>query len=374
VGSVTQPGWDVAVIGGGPAGISTALHLRAAAPGARIVVLEKARYPREKICAGGIGARAFRLLERSGRVAPRWARRDRDAAGGETVVVREPAAARWCAGSSTITARPEAIARGIEVREAARCSGSQRRARRDPDHRGASCGSLRGRRRRGRRHVREPAAARRAARPGRRADTGPAPICRATPRCSLRPGAAGYAFRRWSTNGPGLPRGLRARRRHGSAARRLRHLAARGLDIAGYRIKQFAERGFEPGAESRPRMLLVGGPPASISRPARASAGDRVRRVAGRTARALANDGSASRLAAHGRPPSPRAQLRVRHVAYRAFYGRAARARRMLPRIPALLAAGSRLRRVPVSGLGLIRGVVSLLPRGPRDHLIGGGA
>src|SRR5438552_13619929 len=59
-----SPACDVAIIGGGPAGISTALHLRAAAPGARIVVLEKARYPREKICAGGVGARAFRLLER----------------------------------------------------------------------------------------------------------------------------------------------------------------------------------------------------------------------------------------------------------------------------------------------------------------------
>ena len=33
--------WDVAIVGGGPAGISTALHLQAAAPGARIVVFEK---------------------------------------------------------------------------------------------------------------------------------------------------------------------------------------------------------------------------------------------------------------------------------------------------------------------------------------------
>src|SRR6185436_18251255 len=60
------PTWDVAIVGGGPAGVSTALHLCAAAPAARVVVLEKARYPREKICAGGIGARAFRLLERIG--------------------------------------------------------------------------------------------------------------------------------------------------------------------------------------------------------------------------------------------------------------------------------------------------------------------
>src|SRR5678816_253629 len=61
-----RPDWDVAIVGGGPAGISTALHLCAADPAVRVVVLEKARYPREKICAGAIGARAFRLLERIG--------------------------------------------------------------------------------------------------------------------------------------------------------------------------------------------------------------------------------------------------------------------------------------------------------------------
>src|SRR5512145_3138251 len=55
---------DVAIVGGGPAGISTALFLTNAAPHLRerIVVLEKSKYPREKICAGAIGARADRLL------------------------------------------------------------------------------------------------------------------------------------------------------------------------------------------------------------------------------------------------------------------------------------------------------------------------
>lgn len=55
---------DIAIVGGGPAGIATALFLRASAPRAmdRVVVLEKERYPREKICAGAIGARADRLL------------------------------------------------------------------------------------------------------------------------------------------------------------------------------------------------------------------------------------------------------------------------------------------------------------------------
>ncbi len=59
---------DLAIVGGGPAGIATALFFAAAAPArvGRIAVLEKARYPREKICAGAIGTRADRLLERIG--------------------------------------------------------------------------------------------------------------------------------------------------------------------------------------------------------------------------------------------------------------------------------------------------------------------
>ncbi|MBM2618039.1 geranylgeranyl reductase family protein [Actinoplanes sp. LDG1-06] len=47
-----QPAWDVAVVGGGPAGLSAARA--AAAAGARTIVLERAEHPRYKTCGGGL--------------------------------------------------------------------------------------------------------------------------------------------------------------------------------------------------------------------------------------------------------------------------------------------------------------------------------
>ncbi len=47
---------EIAIIGGGPAGLSTAMHLLRQDPSwaGRMVVLEKAAHPRPKLCAGGI--------------------------------------------------------------------------------------------------------------------------------------------------------------------------------------------------------------------------------------------------------------------------------------------------------------------------------
>lgn len=55
---------DVLIVGGGPAGLSTALFLTQSAPHLRdrILVLERGKYPRDKICAGAVGARADRVL------------------------------------------------------------------------------------------------------------------------------------------------------------------------------------------------------------------------------------------------------------------------------------------------------------------------
>jgi flavin-dependent dehydrogenase len=60
--------FDVAVIGGGPAGTSTALHLvrREGIAASRIVVLEKASHPRDKPCAGAVSAWGLDALQELG--------------------------------------------------------------------------------------------------------------------------------------------------------------------------------------------------------------------------------------------------------------------------------------------------------------------
>jgi len=48
----------VMIVGGGPAGISTWLHLQKHAPelAERSLVIDKARFPRDKLCGGGLGS------------------------------------------------------------------------------------------------------------------------------------------------------------------------------------------------------------------------------------------------------------------------------------------------------------------------------
>lgn len=59
---------EIAIVGGGPAGTTTALALAREAPALapRTVLLEKARYPRDKPCAGALGARGDALLREIG--------------------------------------------------------------------------------------------------------------------------------------------------------------------------------------------------------------------------------------------------------------------------------------------------------------------
>lgn len=55
---------DVIVVGAGPAGSSTAWHL--ASQGADVLVLDRARFPRDKVCAEYLSPQASRILEAMG--------------------------------------------------------------------------------------------------------------------------------------------------------------------------------------------------------------------------------------------------------------------------------------------------------------------
>ena len=54
--------WDVVVVGGGPAGAACAAAARQADSTARVLVLDRADFPRDKVCGDGIAPEAFDVL------------------------------------------------------------------------------------------------------------------------------------------------------------------------------------------------------------------------------------------------------------------------------------------------------------------------
>ncbi len=123
---------DILIIGGGPAGLSTALHLQKIAPELtpRILILEKAHYPRPKLCGGGLVADAEILLQGLGLEVGEIPHVDADTAhfnfSGKGLTLRLP-------GTHTlrIIRRDEfdawladqARARGLEIREGVSVTG-----------------------------------------------------------------------------------------------------------------------------------------------------------------------------------------------------------------------------------------------------------
>lgn len=53
--------WDVIIAGAGPAGAMAAMRLAAA--GVVVLALDRARFPRDKPCGGGLTPKAFRQLD-----------------------------------------------------------------------------------------------------------------------------------------------------------------------------------------------------------------------------------------------------------------------------------------------------------------------
>ena len=120
---------EILIVGGGPAGLSTALFLLHARPElrGRVVVLEKARYPRDKFCAGALGARADKLLASIGVTVDV----PQVTVDGMSVVTAEGSAARSLPSIGRVVRRIEfdhrlaqiAAERGVVIVEGARVDG-----------------------------------------------------------------------------------------------------------------------------------------------------------------------------------------------------------------------------------------------------------
>src|SRR2546422_10441771 len=62
--SVVTDRWDVVVVGAGPAGATTALLLARA--GASVLLMDRARFPRDKACSEYLSPATTEILERLG--------------------------------------------------------------------------------------------------------------------------------------------------------------------------------------------------------------------------------------------------------------------------------------------------------------------
>ena len=268
----TEQTYDVAIVGGGPAGMSTALHVHAAAPGAASSCSRRsATRATRSAPARSARARSACSSESASRsTAARAARRDRAAGRRATPsIVREPrlgvvvrriefdhalAASRARAASRCATAARCAIAIGDGgVRSRPPLASCARARSSAPTASAASCAALGFPRGELRAQVVELDTEAIAGDPARHARV----RLHGARSARLRVGLPDAGRRRAA----GVPRRrtAAARERIATRARARRYLAARGLDVGDYPLKQFAERGFEPGAPiAAPRVLLVG--------------------------------------------------------------------------------------------------------------------
>ncbi len=383
---------DIVIVGGGPSGLSTALHLQAARPATKLVVLEAEAYPREKICAGGLGARGLHILERLG-VTVECPMVPLDAialrVGGKTIVTRDP-------GLGVVVRRVEfdhalanaTIAKGIDVRDGTPVArievgedhvlvetkaGETFRAKAVIGADGVG-GIVRRAIGLGRGELRAQVV---------ELDTEDLPSD--LPRDTVvfdftATDMHGYAwdFPTQVGGAPKVCRGVYVLHHKGPDSPKLRidrYLASRGLELSRYRLKQFAERGFEPGASiSRPRVMLVG-EAAGID----IATGEGIAQaieygmLAGPyIARALDRERLSFddwREHIDGRHLGK--QMKIRHLCYRAFYGhRRPTVERVLTQVPSLFKVGVQdFAGHPLSKLAIARGAGQFLAAMVREGL-----
>lgn len=376
---------ELVIVGGGPAGLSTLLHLHAIAPrlADRTIMLEAETYPREKICAGGIGARALHALERIG-VTLDVPMVSLDAVAVKlstgTIVTRVP-------GCGVVVRRVEldhalakaAISRGLNVRDACPVTAIEVKddhvlVTTDSDTYRAKAvigadgvaGIVRRTTGFARHELRAQVC---------ELDTEASPLD--LPRDTVvfdmsRRELAGYTWD-FPTQVAGVPmmcRGAYVIRNLSHDAPRAHldtYLTERGLELGRYRLKQYAERGFQPGAPiACPRVLLVG-EAAGID----IATGEGIAQAieygataAPYLARAIERDDLGF---ANWRHYLDRHHvgwtLRIRHLCYRAFYGhRRDSVERMMPALSSLFRVGVQdFAGLPYSKLAIVHGAGQLL-------------
>jgi geranylgeranyl reductase family protein len=113
--------WDLAVVGAGPAGTAAAIAALRARPSARVLVLDRAAFPRDKVCGDGVAPHVIDVLEELGvpsPVADRVPVRELELSLGESRVVRPMRRSAWVVPREVLDARllDAAVAAGAGFR------------------------------------------------------------------------------------------------------------------------------------------------------------------------------------------------------------------------------------------------------------------